>query len=49
MRDEAPAPASLNHDVPADVSAFVLRLLCKEPGGRPAGAAEVVRLLSDLS
>ncbi len=49
MRDEAPAPASLNADVPADVSAFVLRLLSKEPAGRPAGAAEVVRLLSDLS
>lgn len=49
MRDEAPAPSSLNGDVPAAVSALVLRLLAKEPGGRPASAAELVRLLSDLS
>ena len=49
MRDEAPAPSSLNGDVPAAVSALVLRLLAKEPGGRPASAVELVRLLSDLS
>jgi len=48
MRDEAPAPSSLNRDVPADVSALVLRLLSKDPGARPASAAEVVRLLSGL-
>ena len=49
MRDEAPSPSSLNPDVSEDVSALVLRLLSKEPDGRPASAAELVRLLSDLS
>jgi CheY-like chemotaxis protein len=48
MRDDAPAPSSLNRDVPPDVSALVLRLLSKDPGGRPASAAELVRLLSGL-
>ena len=49
MRDEAPSPSSLNADVSGDVSALVLRLLSKEPDGRPASAVELVRLLSDLS
>jgi CheY-like chemotaxis protein len=48
MRDEAPSPSSLNADVPADVSDLVLRLLAKEPGGRPATAAEVARQLAAL-
>ena len=49
MRDEAPSPSSLNPEVSEDVSALVLRLLSKEPGGRPATASDVVRQLSDLS
>ena len=49
MRDEAPAPSSLNPDVSEGVSALVLRLLSKEPVGRPATASDVVRQLSDLS
>lgn len=49
MRDEAPSPSSLNAEVSESVSALVLRLLSKDPGGRPASAAELVRLLSDLS
>jgi serine/threonine protein kinase len=49
MRDEPPSPSSLNPEVSADVSALVLRLLSKDPVGRPASAAELVRLLSDLS
>ena len=49
MRDEAPSPSSLNPEVSAGVSALVLRLLSKDPSGRPASASELVRLLSDLS
>jgi serine/threonine protein kinase len=49
MRDEAPSPSSLNADVSEDVSALVLRLLSKEPDGRPATAGDVVRQLSDVS
>ncbi len=49
MRDEAPSPSSLNPDVSEDVSALVLRLLSKEPNGRPATASDVVRQLSDVS
>ena len=49
MRDEAPSPSSLNPDVSEGVSALVLRLLSKEPDGRPATASDVVRQLSDLS
>ena len=49
MRDEAPSPSSLNPDVSEDVSALVLRLLSKEPTGRPATASDVVRQLSDVS
>ena len=49
MRDEPPSPSSLNPEVSADVSALVLRLLSKDRGGRPASAAELMRLLSDLS
>ena len=49
MRDEAPPPSTVNADIPGDVSAFVLRLLTKDPAGRPASAGEVLRLLNDLS
>ncbi len=49
MRDEAPSPSSLNPDVSEEVSALVLRLLSKEPTGRPATASDVVRQLSDVS
>ncbi len=48
MMEKPPAPMELNAEVPSAVSALVLRLLAKEPGQRPASAAELVRLLSDL-
>ena len=48
MMEKPPSPMELNAEVPSAVSALVLRLLAKEPGQRPASAAELVRLLSDL-
>jgi CheY-like chemotaxis protein len=49
MRDEAPAPATVNPEVPAALSALVLRLLAKDPDQRPASAAELGRLLAELA
>ena len=48
MRDEAPSPSTVNPEVSGDVSELILRLLAKEPSGRPATARDVLRLLSHL-
>ena len=44
-----PVPvAARNADVPPAVSALVMRLLTKEPSGRPGSAAELFELLAEL-
>jgi CheY-like chemotaxis protein len=44
-----PSPASINPEVSPALSALIQRLLAKEPDLRPASAAELGRLLSELS
>jgi tRNA A-37 threonylcarbamoyl transferase component Bud32 len=43
-----PAPREVRADVPADLSDLVLRLLAKDPAGRPASAREVVEALQAI-
>jgi len=49
LRDAPPAPALHDPEIPQAFSDLVVRLLAKDPAQRPANAAELVRLLSDLS
>jgi len=49
LRDQPPAPATVDPEIPAALSDLVLRLLSKDPAQRPANAAELVNLLSGLS
>ncbi len=49
LRDQPPGPAALDPDIPPALSDLVLRLLAKDPAQRPANAAELLHLLSDLS
>lgn len=49
LHGEPPDPVSLNPEIPPPLSALVLRLLAKPPSQRPAGAAELGRLLAELS
>jgi len=49
LRDQPPAPATVDPEIPAALSDLVLRLLAKDPAQRPANAAELVNLLSGLS
>ena len=49
LRDQAPVPATLDPEIPPALSDLVLRLLAKDPAQRPANAAELARLLADLS
>jgi len=48
LRDPAPAPSSLDPDIPAGVSDVVLHLLAKDPAHRTASAAELARVLTQL-
>ena len=43
------SPALVNPEVPPALSALVLRLLMKDPTERPAGARELLELLSELA
>ena len=49
LRDAPPSPAAHDPEIPQAFSDLVVRLLAKDPAQRPANAAELVRLLSDLS
>ena len=49
IREEPPAPASLNPEIPPALDALVLRLLAKEPEQRPPSAADLGRLLGELA
>jgi CheY-like chemotaxis protein len=49
LHGDIPDPVSLNPEIPQPLSALVLRLLAKQPSDRPAGAAELGRLLAELS
>ena len=49
LRDAPKAPAAQDPEIPQAFSDLVVRLLAKDPAQRPADAAELVRLLSDLS
>jgi len=49
IREDPPAPQSLNPEIPPALAALVLRLLSKEPEQRPASAADLGRLLSELA
>jgi DNA-binding response OmpR family regulator len=49
IREEPPAPETLNPEIPPALAALVLRLLAKEPEQRPASAAELGRLLGELA
>ena len=48
LRDPAPAPASLDPEIPAGVSEVVQRLLAKDPDDRFASAADLARMLTEL-
>jgi hypothetical protein len=43
-----PAPADRSSEVPVPLSALVMQLLAKEPGGRPGSAKELRGLLAEL-
>jgi hypothetical protein len=45
-KDEPPPPRQLNPDLPAWLDALVVRLLAKDPAGRPASAADAIKTLS---
>jgi serine/threonine protein kinase len=49
LHGEPPDPVMLNPEIPPPLAALVLRLLAKQPAQRPAGAAELGRLLGELS
>jgi len=49
LRDTAPNPTSLDAEIPAGVSAVVLRLLAKDPADRFASAADLARVLTELA
>ncbi len=46
--DRPPAPQALNPEVPGAVSELTLRLLSKDPAGRPASARDVVEQIAAL-
>ncbi|MGH7647269.1 MAG: protein kinase domain-containing protein, partial [Gemmatimonadaceae bacterium] len=48
LREPAPAPASLDPDIPPGVSDVVQRLLAKDPADRTASAADLARVLTQL-
>jgi DNA-binding response OmpR family regulator len=48
LRDPAPAPSSLDPEIPGGVSDLVQRLLAKEPRDRVPSAADLARLLTEL-
>ena len=48
LRESAPAPASLDPEIPAGVSEVVLRLLAKDPRDRIASAADLGRMLTEM-
>ena len=48
LRDPAPAPASVDPEIPAGVSEVVQRLLAKDPDDRFASAADLARILTEL-
>jgi WD40 repeat protein/serine/threonine protein kinase/Leucine-rich repeat (LRR) protein len=47
--DTPQEPKAINADVPAGLSALVMRLLAKEPEGRPATAQAVATVLAELA
>ncbi len=49
IREEPPAPETLNPEIPPALAALVLRLLAKEPEQRPPSAADLGRLLGELA
>ena len=49
LHGEPPDPVSLNPEIAPPLAALVLRLLAKQPAQRPTGAAELGRLLGELS
>jgi Leucine-rich repeat (LRR) protein len=46
--DEPPAPIEINPDLPPELSELVMRLLEKDPAGRPASATELAETLRAL-
>lgn len=48
LREPAPAPSSVDPDIPAGVSDVVQRLLAKDPADRTATAADLARVLTQL-
>jgi WD40 repeat protein len=46
---EPDPPRELNPDVPAPLGALILRLLAKDPAGRPASAREVAQALAEAA
>ncbi len=48
LRDPAPAPSSLDPEIPAGVSDLVQRLLAKDPADRTASAADLARVLTQF-
>jgi CheY-like chemotaxis protein len=49
LRDDPPAPSALNPDVPPPLSELVRRLLSRQRENRPASAANLLTLLSEVS
>jgi serine/threonine protein kinase len=48
LREDPPPPSAFNPDVTPALSALILRLLGKQPGDRPASAAELATLLGKV-
>ncbi len=49
LKEEPIPPAKLNDEVPPELSVLILRLLSKEPEGRPGSAAELSELLAQFA
>jgi len=48
VRQQPPAPASINKEVSEELSAVIMSLLAKDPNERPGNCQEVINMITDL-